>query len=81
MEGLPLGAESRVRRVSRGAGGLGAAIGKRTGTPVALMDGRLSSHEAEARLLADGRRHEAVRRERDAMAAAIIVETWLAEQH
>ena len=54
---------------------------ERAGTPVALVDERLSSHEAEARLLADGRRHEAVRRERDAMAAAIIVETWLAEQH
>jgi putative Holliday junction resolvase len=79
--GLPLAADGTDTPVSLAARAFATALGKRTGTPVALVDERLSSHEAEARLLADGRRHEAVRRERDAMAAAIIVETWLAEQH
>ena len=79
--GLPLAADGAETAVSLAARQFAAAIGKRSGAPVALVDERLSSHEAEARLLADGRRHEAVRRERDAVAAAIILETWLAEQH
>ena len=79
--GLPLAADGAETVVSLAARQFAAAIGKRSGAPVALVDERLSSHEAEARLLADGRRHEAVRRERDAVAAAIILETWLAEQH
>ncbi len=79
--GLPLAADGTETPVSLAARQFAAALGKRTGTPVALVDERLSSHEAQARLLAGGRRHDAVRRERDAMAAAIIVETWLAEQH
>ena len=79
--GLPLAADGTDTPVSLAARAFATALGKRSGAPVALVDERLSSHEAEARLLADGRRHEVVRRERDAMAAAIIVETWLAEQH
>lgn len=79
--GLPLAADGAETPVSLAARQFAASLGKRTGTPVALVDERLSSHEAEARLLAGGRRHDAVRRERDAVAAAIILETWLAEQH
>jgi putative Holliday junction resolvase len=79
--GLPLAADGAETAVSLAARQFAAALGARSGTPVALVDERLSSHEAEARLLANGRRPDAVRRERDAMAAAIIVETWLAEQH
>lgn len=78
--GLPLATDGAETPVSLAARQFAAALGKRSGAPVALVDERLSSHEAEARLLAGGRRHDVVRRQRDAMAAAIIVETWLAEQ-
>ena len=78
--GLPLAADGSDTTVSQAARRFAAELGARCGLPVALIDERLSSHEAEARLLADGRRHNAVRRTRDAVAAAVIVETWLAEQ-
>ncbi len=79
--GLPLAADGSNTTVSHAARRFAAELGRRSGLPVALIDERLSSHEAEARLLADGRSHAALRRSRDAVAAAVIVETWLAEQH
>ena len=78
--GLPLAADGSDTTISQAARRFASELGARCGLPVALIDERLSSHEAEARLLADGRRHAAVRRTRDAVAAAVIVETWLAEQ-
>ncbi len=79
--GLPLAADGADTPVSLAARRFAVALGQRCAAPVDMVDERLSSHEAESRLLADGRRHDAVRRERDAMAAAIILETWLAQQH
>jgi putative Holliday junction resolvase len=79
--GLPLAADGSDTTVSSAARRFAAELAARSGLPVALIDERLSSHEAEARQLADGRRHAAVRRTRDAVAAAVILETWLAEQH
>lgn len=78
--GLPLAADGSDTTISQAARRFAAELGARCGLPVALIDERLSSHEAEARLIADGRGHAAVRRSRDAVAAAVIVETWLAEQ-
>lgn len=77
--GLPLAADGSDTTVSQAARRFAAELGERCGLTVALIDERLSSHEAEARLTADGRRPPAVRERRDAVAAAIIVETWLAE--
>lgn len=64
----------RVHRFSRQLEG-------RFGLRVHLVDERLTSIEARHQLTASARRrpptHEAV----DAMAAALILETWLREQH
>lgn len=51
--------------------------------PVHRVDEELSSHEAETRLKNRGRRGDKLRRDKaliDSAAAAIILETWLAEQ-
>ncbi|WP_372694312.1 Holliday junction resolvase RuvX [Immundisolibacter sp.] len=77
--GLPLAADGSDTTVSQAARRFATELGDRSGLAVALIDERLSSHEAEARLAADGRRPPAMRERRDAVAAAIIVETWLAE--
>ncbi len=79
--GLPLPADGSDTEISLGARALAAALEQRSGLAVALVDERLSSHAAEERLRASGVRGDDVRRKRDSAAAALIVETWLAQQH
>ena len=79
--GLPLAVDGSDTQISLGARALAQALAQRSGLPVALVDERLSSHAAEERLRVGGVRGGELRRKRDAAAAALIVETWLAQQH
>jgi putative Holliday junction resolvase len=57
-----------------------AALGARSGLPVALQDERLSSREAESRLALRERDWRKRKRRIDAAAAAIILQDWLDER-
>jgi putative Holliday junction resolvase len=78
--GLPLTMDGAEQQNSRAARAFAAALGDRYGLAVHLVDERLSSHEA-ARRFADRRARGETRRKHaqalDAIAAEIIIETWL----
>ena len=78
--GLPLDADGEETEMSKAARAFGAELSRRTGTEVAYMDERLSSHQAEGRF-AELRAAGAARRKHadqvDALAAQIILENWL----
>jgi putative holliday junction resolvase len=80
LVGLPLTMDGTEQQTSRAARAFAAALGERYGLPLYLVDERLSSHEA-ARRFADRRARGETRRKHaqalDAIAAEIIVETWL----
>jgi putative Holliday junction resolvase len=80
LVGLPLTMDGREQEASRAARAFAAALGERTGLAPHLVDERLSSHEA-ARRFAERRARGETRRKHaqalDALAAEIIVETWL----
>ena len=82
LVGLPLTMEGAEQQTSRAARAFAAALGERYSVPLHLVDERLSSIEA-ARRFADRRASGQTRRKHaqslDAVAAEIIVETWLAE--
>jgi putative Holliday junction resolvase len=81
--GLPLTMEGAEQQTSRAARAFAAALGERYNVPLHLVDERLSSIEA-ARRFADRRANGQTRRKHahtlDAVAAEIIVETWLTEK-
>lgn len=79
--GLPYNIDGTESEMTRSARRFGNRLGNRFGLPVEFVDERLSSSEAERRLR--GQRQSGERRRRvrpgdvDAMAAAIILESWL----
>src|SRR6266446_7995873 len=78
--GLPLNMDGTVGPQARAAQVFARRLEEATGIPVELCDERLSSFEAEERL-----RGIPVRRNRrklaiDAVAASVILETWLRSQ-
>lgn len=76
--GLPLNMDGSESELSAAARRFANRLNGRLGLPVVLSDERLSSFEARGELMrADARRGPAV----DALAAAIILETWLGENH
>ena len=81
LVGLPLTMEGAEQQNSRAARAFAATLGARYRVPVHLVDERLSSIEAASRF-ADRRASGQARRKDaqalDAIAAEIIVETWLA---
>ena len=83
LVGLPLTMEGAEQQTSRAARAFAAALGERYRVPLHLVDERLSSMEA-ARRFADRRASGQSRRKDaqtlDAVAAEIIVETWLTEK-
>ena len=83
LVGLPLTMEGTEQQTSRAARAFAAALGERYSVPLHLVDERLSSIEA-ARRFADRRASGQSRRKDaqtlDAVAAEIIVETWLTEK-
>ena len=74
--GLPLSLSGRDTDSTRAARAVASALSE-LGLEVQLWDERLSSAEAERRLLGAGRRREQRRGERDRVAAAIILQGWL----
>jgi putative pre-16S rRNA nuclease len=83
LVGLPLTMEGAEQQTSRAARAFATALGERYRVPLHLVDERLSSMEA-ARRFADRRASGQSRRKDaqtlDAVAAEIIVETWLTEK-
>jgi putative Holliday junction resolvase len=82
--GLPLTLEGNEQSISTRARAFGAELAERHGRPVHYCDERLTSREAAARFAEQRhagtkRRHHAANL--DAMAAAIILESWLASHH
>jgi len=79
--GLPLMLDGSEQTMSRAARAFGAALGERYGIGVALVDERLTSHEAGRRFAARRAAGSAKRKhaaEIDAIAAEVILENWLA---
>ncbi|MGH8191694.1 MAG: Holliday junction resolvase RuvX [Rhodanobacteraceae bacterium] len=81
--GLPLTLDGGEQKVTRGARAFAEALGKRSGLPVHLVDERHTSQEAARRFA--GQRATGTARRRDAanidsLAAAVILESWLAGQ-
>ena len=79
--GLPLTLDGNEQAMSRAARAFGDAIGARYGIRVALVDERLTSHEAGRRFAARRAAGSAKRKhaaEIDAIAAEVILENWLA---
>lgn len=74
--GLPRALSGRETASTRLARDLAEAL-RAEGLDVHLWDERLSSTEAEAVLLAGGRRRAQRRTERDRVAAALILQGWL----
>jgi putative Holliday junction resolvase len=83
LVGLPLTMEGAEQQTSRAARAFAAALGERYRVPLHLVDERLSSIEA-ARRFADRRASGQTRRKHaqilDAVAAEVIVETWLTSE-
>jgi len=80
--GLPMAMDGAATPITRASRRFAQALTERYGLPVALHDERLSSREAEQRFTQARRAGQARRRQRqqlDAMAACIILESWLVE--
>jgi len=56
-------------------------LARRSGLPVHTIDERLSSHEAEQRLWAAGGNPQRDKAAVDRLAAAVILESWLQQEH
>lgn len=80
--GLPLTLDGAEQPASRGARRFAAALGRRYGVPVLLVDERHSSREAAVRFAharAAGLRKRRDAATIDAEAAAVILDRWLAD--
>lgn len=80
--GLPLNMDGSEGRPAREARAMARQLERATGLRVMLVDERLSSHEADARLAGRGLTHGAKKQRRDAIAAAVILQTyWDSGEH
>lgn len=82
LVGLPLTLDGGEQATSRAARTFAATLEHRYALPVRLVDERLSSREAAGRFAAQRRQGQARRKHAaalDALAAQIIVESWLRE--
>ena len=80
--GLPLTLDGGEQSVTRGARAFADAIGQRSGLPVHLVDERHTSQEAAHRFATQRAAGAARRRDAaniDSLAAAVILESWLAQ--
>jgi putative holliday junction resolvase len=77
--GLPLNADGSTGLQAQRAERFAGLVERATGLPVQLWDERLSTHEAEAVLRAQGRntRRARARGQIDAIAAAVILQDYL----
>lgn len=77
LVGLPLGLDGREGSSARAARAFAASLAEHTGLPVSLVDERLSTVEATARLREAGRDARAARSRVDSAAAAVLLQAWL----
>jgi putative Holliday junction resolvase len=78
--GLPLNADGSAGRQARRAERFAQLVERVTSLPVALWDERLTTHEAEAILRAQGRNMRRSKAHLDAVAAAVILQDYLDRQ-
>jgi len=81
IAGLPLTLQGDEQAITRAARAFGEALGERYGIGIALVDERLTSHEAGGRFAARRAAGSAKRThvaEIDAIAPEVILENWLA---
>lgn len=76
--GLPLHADGRESEMSAEARGFGAWLGNVTGLPIDFLDERYTSAEAAGRLARSGISRAGKKARSDAIAAQVLLETWLA---
>lgn len=76
--GLPLNMDDSEGPAAANARRLAGVLGESFGLPVHLQDERLTSFEADARMARSGRTHAGKKRVRDAIAAAALLEDFLA---
>ena len=76
--GLPLHLDGTSQTLTDKAQRFGNQLKGRYNLPVEMMDERLTSHEAETRLVT--RKGKPVKADIDALAAALILQSWL-DQH
>ena len=76
--GLPLHLDGSTQALTERAQHFGNQLKGRYNLPVELVDERLTSHEAETELAARGRK--AAKADIDALAAALILQSWLDQQ-
>jgi putative Holliday junction resolvase len=79
--GMPRSADGREGPVARLARGLGKQLTHRYARPVHYVDEHLTSVEAAHRLAASGASRSRRERSRDAVAARLILESFLGEHH
>ncbi len=75
--GLPLSSEGQESAASVQARELAAAIARRTGLPVELVDERLTTSRALAAIREQGGSTRGRKAEVDALAAAVLLQTYL----
>jgi len=82
--GLPAHLDQREHELAAPVRAFAAQLQRRYELPVHLIDERLSSHEAQERAAARGRRgaprSRAAKEEVDRIAAQVILESWLTQQ-
>lgn len=76
--GLPLHLDGSVQPLTQKAQRFGNQLKGRYNLPVEMVDERLTSHEAEAELAARG--GKVAKADIDALAAALILQSWLDQQ-
>ena len=76
--GLPLHLDGSIQPLTEKAQRFGNQLKGRYNLPVEMMDERLTSHEAEAELAARG--GKVAKADIDALAAALILQSWLDQQ-
>jgi putative holliday junction resolvase len=79
--GLPTHADGTPHEMTRLAQKFAERLQRRFNLPVALADERLTSLDAEARLRETGRNGKAAKPLLDAVAAQLILQTWLEGTH
>lgn len=79
--GVPRHADGTVAEVTAPAERFARRLHGRYRLPVHTVDEQLSSHAGEQMLNSRGRRGSFHKEEIDRAAAAVILETWLAERH
>lgn len=77
VAGLPLHLDGGRGEAAAAAEDFAAAIGKRTGLPVELVDERLTTKAVERTLIAADVKRKARRGVRDMLAAVLILESFL----